>query len=150
MLKKKIGKKTLSSLLDISDPFLLLDNCTKIKSGKKAIGIKKINLKNWFFKCHFLNEPVMPGTLQIEAMLQTVVLIIYTNEKLNKDKCLITKSNSNFYSKINKAGELKIIAEIINNKRGFIEAKAYAYFNKKKIGDGSFKFIKSNQLNIKS
>ena len=28
-------------------------------------------------KSHFINEPVMPGTLQLEAMLQTSAVLIY-------------------------------------------------------------------------
>ena len=132
MKKKILKKKSLIRLLKISDPFLMLDNFLEKKDGEKGEGKKKISLNDWFFKSHFLNEPMMPGTLQIEAMLQTIVLIVYKNSKFNLNRCLITKTKSNFYSKINKAGELKVNAQIIKNEKNFIEAKAIIFFKKKK------------------
>ena len=41
----------------------------------------RIKLSDWFFKSHFIGEPTMPGTLQIEAMLQTTVYLIYKSFK---------------------------------------------------------------------
>ncbi len=33
---------------------------------------KQVNPDDWFFKCHFKDDPVMPGSLGIEAMLQAM------------------------------------------------------------------------------
>jgi 3-hydroxymyristoyl/3-hydroxydecanoyl-(acyl carrier protein) dehydratase len=33
---------------------------------------KRIQLDDWYFKCHFQDDPVMPGSLGIEAMLQAL------------------------------------------------------------------------------
>ena len=149
MKNKILKKKSLIRLLKISDPFLMLDFFSEKKEGKKGQGKKRISLKDWFFKSHFLNEPVMPGSLQIEAMLQTIVLIVYKNSVSNFDRCLITKTKSNFYSKIDKAGELKIDAQIIKNEKNFIEAKATIFFKKRKVSDGFFRFVKSGKLPIR-
>ena len=83
----------------------------------------------------------MPGSLQLEAMLQTTVSIIYSAENLNIEKSLITKTSTNFYSKVNGAGELKIESKIIENNRGIIKAKAITYFKKIKVSDGIFTYI---------
>ncbi len=33
---------------------------------------KKVNSKDWFFSCHFYQDPVMPGSLGVEAMIQAM------------------------------------------------------------------------------
>lgn len=44
--------------------------------GKNGLGrlraAKKISHAQWFFKAHFFNDPVQPGSLGLEAMLQTL------------------------------------------------------------------------------
>ena len=58
----------------------MIDYAEEIVPGKSAHGVKKLTQDDWFFKCHLQRELVMPGVLQIEAMLQTLVLTIYTME----------------------------------------------------------------------
>ena len=59
-------------------PFLMLDRITHISSegglhGKGEI-TAELDIKPdlWFFKCHFENDPVMPGCLGLDAMWQLV------------------------------------------------------------------------------
>ena len=77
MMKGKI-KKGLSLTIDeimkyleISPPFLMIDYIKDIIPGVSAQGVKNLPEDEWFFKCHLQRELTMPGTLQIEAMLQT-------------------------------------------------------------------------------
>ena len=153
MTAKKINSKVsiknnLRKILKITDPFLLLDKVEKIIPGKKGTGVKVLKENEWFFKCHLIGEPMMPGTLQTEAMLQTIISIVYFSSSKEKKKFLITKSSTNFFSKINEKGKIIINAEILNNRDGAIEAKATVFFNKKKESDGQFKFFNTIQLNI--
>ena len=59
-------------------PMLMLDRITRIsedggKYGKGEIVAElDINPDLWFFKCHFENDPVMPGCLGVDAMWQLV------------------------------------------------------------------------------
>jgi 3-hydroxymyristoyl/3-hydroxydecanoyl-(acyl carrier protein) dehydratase len=54
----------------------LLDEVQIDSSGKfgqgYAYGHKVINSRDWFFKAHFHQDPVMPGSLGVEAMLQAL------------------------------------------------------------------------------
>ena len=143
-----LEKEDLSKLLKIEDPFLMIDKAYNIVPGKSGLGIKILSNESWFYKCHFVGNPVMPGTLQSEAMLQTIIAIILCSGDLKKKDYLITKSSCNFYSKIEKEGELKIEAEILNNRRGAVEAKANISFNQSKVSDGSFKFFNPNEFKI--
>lgn len=57
---------------------LMMDRITQIseKGGKYDKGYIEaeldINPELWFFKCHFINDPVMPGCLGLDAMWQLV------------------------------------------------------------------------------
>ena len=59
-------------------PMLLFDRITTIndQGGKHGLGYIEaefdINPSLWFFDCHFLNDPVMPGSLGLDAMWQLV------------------------------------------------------------------------------
>lgn len=59
-------------------PFLMLDRITSISDsggehGKGVISAEMdIKPDLWFFKCHFENDPVMPGCLGLDAMWQLV------------------------------------------------------------------------------
>lgn len=59
-------------------PFLMVDRITGISDcggehGKGEISAEMdIKPDLWFFKCHFENDPVMPGCLGLDAMWQLV------------------------------------------------------------------------------
>ena len=59
-------------------PMLMFDRITNINKGggdySKGEVIAELDIKPnlWFFKCHFKNDPVMPGCLGLDAMWQLV------------------------------------------------------------------------------
>ena len=59
-----------------SDPMLMFDRITEIseEGGKFGKGIIRAELDVrpdlWFFACHFVDDPVMPGCLGLDAMWQ--------------------------------------------------------------------------------
>jgi 3-hydroxyacyl-[acyl-carrier protein] dehydratase/trans-2-decenoyl-[acyl-carrier protein] isomerase len=59
-------------------PMLMFDRITQILEnggahGKGSIEAElDVNPNLWFFKCHFQNDPVMPGCLGLDAMWQMV------------------------------------------------------------------------------
>jgi 3-hydroxyacyl-[acyl-carrier protein] dehydratase / trans-2-decenoyl-[acyl-carrier protein] isomerase len=61
-----------------SPPMLLFDRITQINAdgGKHGLGYIEaeldINPTLWFFDCHFLGDPVMPGSLGLDALWQLV------------------------------------------------------------------------------
>ena len=89
----------------------------------------------------------MPGVLQVEAMLQTIIGVVIQDNKLKNSECLIYKINSTFYSVINKPGKIKIKAKIISLNKNYVEAKAIVYFNKIKKSEGLFKFFNKKTQN---
>tara|TARA_Y100000588_G_C14093352_1_gene855503 strand:- start:147 stop:647 length:501 start_codon:yes stop_codon:yes gene_type:complete len=57
-------------------PMLMFDQIKKISSeggeSNKGIILAELDIKPdlWFFGCHFVNDPVMPGCLGLDAMWQ--------------------------------------------------------------------------------
>ena len=52
------------------DPFLLVDEVRILEERKACIGIKKVTGKEYFFKGHFPQKPIMPGVLVVESIAQ--------------------------------------------------------------------------------
>ena len=59
-------------------PMLMFDRITKITENGGSVGKGEveaeldINPDLWFFKCHFIGDPVMPGCLGLDALWQMV------------------------------------------------------------------------------
>ena len=62
----------------LSGPQLnFLDKLTWVKNGGRhgkgyIYGYKDIDPADWFYNCHFYQDPVMPGSLGVEAMIQAM------------------------------------------------------------------------------
>ncbi len=64
--------------------FHLIDKVKIISSDTKSqtlLAEKNISPEDWFFKAHFFQDPVMPGSLGLEAMLQVLKLSFNPDEK---------------------------------------------------------------------
>ncbi len=142
---KKLTKKKIISLTKITQPFLMVDSIMKIKSLNSATGLKKVTKNSWFFKCHFIDQPMMPGTLIQESMLQTIIATLHTSQKFKDKIFLIISSKTNFYSKVDKPAILKIDIKILKIRKSIIETFVVVSNNKNiKIATGNFKhFISS-------
>jgi 3-hydroxyacyl-[acyl-carrier-protein] dehydratase len=51
-------------------PFLLVDRMDEVEIGKRAVGVKNVTFNEPFFQGHWPGDPVMPGVLIVEHMLQ--------------------------------------------------------------------------------
>jgi 3-hydroxyacyl-[acyl-carrier-protein] dehydratase len=57
-------------------PFLLVDRIIDFVPGEGAVGIKNVSANEPFFPGHFPDNFVMPGVLIVEAMCQTVGVVV--------------------------------------------------------------------------
>ena len=75
-------------------PMLMFNRITEIyevggKHGKGFIQAElDIHPDQWFFQCHFLNDPVMPGSLGLDAMWQLVGFFLGWSGKPGKGRAL--------------------------------------------------------------
>ena len=59
-------------------PFLFVDFVEEVIPGMSAKGYRDLTPEDWFFAVHFPGEPMMPGMLQIEALVQLCALNVLT------------------------------------------------------------------------
>lgn len=143
---KELNKKNITLLTKITEPFLMIDRITNILDMKSATGKKKIYKNSWFFKCHFINQPMMPGTLIEEAILQTIVGMLYSSKKFKNKICLIISCKTNFYSKVDKPTTLNIDIKILKITKLKVEASGLVYNNKNiKIASGNYNYFISTK-----
>ena len=75
-------------------PMLMMDRITEITAdgGKYGKGFIRAELDihpdQWFFQCHFLNDPVMPGSLGLDAMWQLVGFFLGWSGKPGRGRAL--------------------------------------------------------------
>ena len=120
----------------------MVDNVKNILSLKSATGIKEVDKNSWFFKCHFINQPMMPGTLIEEAILQTIVATLYSSKKFKDKTCLITSCKTNFYSKVDKPTILNINIKILKITKLKVETKAIVKNHRNiKIASGNYNYF---------
>ena len=66
----------IKKLLPHRPPFLMIDKVLRIEDERTIIGLKNVSMNEDFFRGHFPDEPVMPGVLLVEAMAQTMGILV--------------------------------------------------------------------------
>lgn len=94
-------------------PYLLIDYVTQLIPGKSATGYKNLTANEWFFPVHFPEEPMMPGMLQMEALLQMISVIVLSLD-CNKGKVVrgVSAKNIKLKGHVVPGNQFKIEAEI--------------------------------------
>jgi enoyl-[acyl-carrier protein] reductase II len=64
----------ISDVLDHEHPILMVEKIVQIKPGEFCEATTKISEDLWFFKCHYPDHPIMPGSMLIELMSQVLTI----------------------------------------------------------------------------
>lgn len=114
-----------SRYLRHTPPILLVDKVLELKPGIESRTSLKLSKDKWFFKCHYPDYPVMPGSLLLEAMSQTMTMVVTSMEEFNKEWggiLLLSKiSNAKFSKEALPDLELIMSAKIDSFKRGIVK-----------------------------
>jgi UDP-3-O-[3-hydroxymyristoyl] N-acetylglucosamine deacetylase/3-hydroxyacyl-[acyl-carrier-protein] dehydratase len=90
-----IGIEEIMKILPHRYPFQLVDKIIHIEHSY-IVGVKNVTINEPFFQGHFPTSPVMPGVLQVEALIQTGGVLALKNYQnpgsyltyfLSIDKC---------------------------------------------------------------
>lgn len=60
----------------IFSPYFQLLDKIKILENRTVVAEKTLSPKDWYFKAHFFQDPVMPGSLGLEAMFQSLKIFL--------------------------------------------------------------------------
>lgn len=122
--KQNIDVAEISDLLSVLPhryPFLLIDKIIDIDGDETATGVKNVTFNEPHFLGHFVNKPIMPGVLIIEAMAQTAGAISLLN---NFDKTkpgivyFMTIDNAKFRKPVVPGDQLKIHVKKLRSRLG--------------------------------
>jgi len=115
----------ISQYLKHKPPILLMDKILELIPGVESKTSLKLNADKWFFNCHYPDYPVMPGSLLLEAMSQTMTLAVSSMDKFTeKWGGLLLMSGINNVKFIREAlpgYELVMSAKIDSFKRGVVK-----------------------------
>lgn len=125
----KALKVNLDKILPFRDPFLLVDELIHYEPEKKVITRKRLTGKEWFLKGHFPGNPIMPGHLIAESMIQTCSLLFgkFGYDKV-KDKAFYLAATKARYFSIVRPGDLITITAYpvkVFSMAGIVRAEAY-------------------------
>jgi len=105
----------MSEILEIEDikkilpqrhPFLMIDRVIEA-SSKKVVAIKNVSINEEYFKGHFLDKPVMPGALIIEAMAQAGI-VLYGKTFNNNKVVYLGALKARFFESVHPGNQLRI------------------------------------------
>ncbi|MEW6100886.1 MAG: 3-hydroxyacyl-ACP dehydratase FabZ [Candidatus Omnitrophota bacterium] len=111
-------------------PFLFIDRVIDLVPQKKAVAIKNVSINDNFFEGHFPGQPIMPGTLIIEALAQTSILIYhsaYEGELKEKPSYYLGSVKARFLHPVVPGDQLRLEAEAakVLSTGAFINTKAF-------------------------
>ena len=116
----------IQSLLPHRYPFLLVDRVLELDPDRRIVGIKNVTINEPFFQGHFV-EPgpaVMPGTLILEAMIQTAAFLLV--QESGRLGFLVGVDKARFRRRVVPGDQLRLVARRVKARRGFLRAETEA------------------------
>jgi enoyl-[acyl-carrier protein] reductase II len=122
-----------SKYLKHKPPILLVDKILKLEPGIQSITSLKLSEDKWFFNCHYPDYPVMPGTLLLEAMSQTLTLSVTSMDEFSNEwgglLLLSGMTDVKFKKEAMPGFKLIMSAKIDSFKRGIIKGSVICESN---------------------
>lgn len=119
-------------------PFLLIDKVFHLDE-KVVCGLKNVTFNEPFFQGHFPDNPVMPGVLQIEAMVQIGGILVLNTvpDPKNYWTYFLGVNNFKFRKMVIPGDTLIIKCELIDPiSRGIAKMQGAAFINGNRVCDG--------------
>ncbi len=126
--KGELDKDEIMKVLPHRPPFLFVDKILSLEKGKRAVGVKNLNLNDYFFKGHFPSRPIMPGVLIIEAMAQVGgIMMLSAKENQGKLAYFLSCDNVKFRKTVLPGDRLVLEVKTVKlkSKTGLVRAQAY-------------------------
>lgn len=112
-------------------PFLLIDSIVSVNEDKSGVALKNVTMNEPFFVGHFPGEPVMPGILLVEGMLQTACVVAHhLGLNISKERYLLGVDQVRFRQPVLPGDQVHFYVQFIEKGDKGWECKATA-----KVGD---------------
>ena len=119
--------EAIRKLLPLRYPYLMIDRVVE-RSDDRVLVLKNVTVNEPFFQGHFPEplDAIMPGTLILEAMAQTVSFLVPSDEDDLKEGYLVGVEKARFRRKVVPGDQLRIEARKTRLKRGLLQAEVRA------------------------
>ncbi len=145
---KPLGTDEIKKILPHREPMLLIDKVIELEPGKRVVAIKDVTHEEEFLKGHFPNEPIMPGTMIVEAMAQASIMLYhsaYESTIKKTPKYYLGSIKAHFTNPVFPGDELRLTAETVRmlSTGAFVLAKAYV--GEKQVAEADLVFAVKNE-----
>jgi len=114
----KLGPVELLSFQPNRYPFLMIDVVEDVEPGQYARGFKNLTWNEWYFPKHFVQNPNLPGALQLEALAQMLTVAITTLPGLAGKVTHALSHKVSFHREIIPGDRLDIETQVLSWSRG--------------------------------
>ena len=150
-MNKYIGNE-IADILPMKEPYMIL-NELYVDKGIESKCIIRLTGDEWFLKCHFPSNPILPGFLLLEAMSEVLLSVFSDEMALTDDKVPLMAKVSNivFNGYAIPGDEIEIIAVLDKFKYGVAKGSVSAYKDNgcDRLASVDIQFVDSNLIQIK-
>ncbi|MBI3962911.1 MAG: 3-hydroxyacyl-ACP dehydratase FabZ [Deinococcus sp.] len=132
--------KEILTLLPHRFPFLMVDRVLEL-GEKHVVAVKNVTLNEPFFPGHFPGNPVMPGVLIVEALVQASALILARAER-GSVFYLASVEHARFRRPVLPGDQLILRGELQYYRQGVGRAVASAYVGGEVAAEAEFRLAR--------
>lgn len=146
----KLNIDQIKQLIPHRTPFLFIEECQIIVSGKIGESFRVFHENEYFFEGHFPNNPIVPGVVIVEAMAQTAGVVVSQNIDKNENKSVLfmSISKAKFRKPVLPNHNIRFYVEMMNNVKNVYKFMGKAYHEDILVSESEFSAMitKSNIL----
>ncbi len=115
-------------------PYLFIDKIVSVDPGVRASTLKSFTYNEWFFPVHFEDDPIVPGFIVMEMLIQSFILTFLSLEEFSG----MTTSDYNIKEfsikrSLIPGDTLSIDAFLVKNNRGIFEGFVIGMLNGEEV-----------------
>jgi len=146
----EISQKELQSYFAFRPPYVYVDSIEEVAPLNYAIGVRYFPKEEWFFACHFSDDPMVPGNLIAESMGQVLGLAVQSNEEHRGKKFyLVATDKLRLLNRVRPGDTLRTKAVITSYRRGLLSGHCESYVNDVKIAVADITLLEDGVTSLK-
>lgn len=147
-MKNGYGIDRILKLLPHRYPFLLVDQVLEFESGATLTAFKNVTINEPFFQGHFPGNPIMPGVMILEAMVQAGALLLC--ETLPPDQhsriCFSGVDKARFRAPVLPGNQLIFEVKILKQRRRVIKMFAETFVTRHRVAEAEIMALIGGEL----